>query len=468
MDEMMYQKSYQEYKAELDGELQRTAEGFVRIGYLLKVARDTNVLATSGYKNVADFAQAEYNLDKTQVSRFISINDKFSEGGYSDRLQADYRNYGYAKLTIMLQLPDEINDLLSPAMSKAEIQTIHEEYKEEMQISDLEVMMEEPLDNKQDAVACGEEQERQQARVYGEGTVLDKAVYMICRNEPEIYEQAFYEMGGSNQSEGIYDAFVPNDEQLFIVRIPAVGKLTVSIKGMSAPVRLVNMRNGEQEEYAWDDVMVAFAKCVPEDTEETINNYDAKKCWEEVYGEPWPIVEQKEEVAPVQQPKAEKPKPKKESKVKVVKKKEPDPVKKEEPAAVKDIMPAEPENPVEQDEKKIIDGEYREIEYGKEENAHENEKNENDIRKNGTEADENVEKTTTEEQWAELKKIFNEILDGYDIVRDYLRDKGWSPLNIQVTMKEYQDVKDVYQNSIDMAAGFEKLMMKMEEWTHGK
>lgn len=456
MEEIMYQKSYQEYKKELDGELQKTAEGFVRIGYLLKVARDTNVLAASGYKNVAEFAQAEYNLDKTQVSRFISINDKFSEGGYSDRLQADYRSYGYAKLTIMLQLPDEINDLLSPAMSKVEIQTIHEEYKEEMQISDLEVMMEEPLDNKQDAVAGGEEQERQQARVYGEGTVLDKAVYMICRNEPEIYEQAFYEMGGSNQSEGIYDAFVPNDEQLFIVRIPAVGKLTVSIKGMSAPVRLVNMRNGEQEEYAWDDVMAAFAKCVPEDAEETINNYDAKKCWEEVYGEPWPIVEQKEEVAPVQQPKAEKPKPKKESKVKVVKKKE-------------------PENPVEQDEKKIIDGEYREIEYGKEENeyekednANENEKNENDIRKNGTDADENVEKTTTEEQWAELKKIVIEILDGYDIVRDYLRCKGWSPLNIQVTMEEYQDVKDVYQNAIDMAAGFEKLMMKMEEWMHGK
>ena len=47
-----YQKTYQEYKAELDGELQRTAEGFVRIGYLLKVARDTNILKESGYTNV--------------------------------------------------------------------------------------------------------------------------------------------------------------------------------------------------------------------------------------------------------------------------------------------------------------------------------------------------------------------------------------------------------------------------------
>ena len=79
MNEIMYQKSYEEYKAELDGELQRSAESFVRIGYLLKVARDTNILEESGYKSVAAFAEAEYNLNKTQVSRFISINDKFSE-----------------------------------------------------------------------------------------------------------------------------------------------------------------------------------------------------------------------------------------------------------------------------------------------------------------------------------------------------------------------------------------------------
>lgn len=91
MDVITYQKTYREYKAELDSELQKTAEGFVRIGYLLKVARDTNVLAESGYKTVAEFAQAEYSLDKTQVSRFISINDKFAEGGYSERLQANIR-----------------------------------------------------------------------------------------------------------------------------------------------------------------------------------------------------------------------------------------------------------------------------------------------------------------------------------------------------------------------------------------
>lgn len=35
---------YTQYKAALDAELQKSAEGFVKIGYLLKVARDTRIL----------------------------------------------------------------------------------------------------------------------------------------------------------------------------------------------------------------------------------------------------------------------------------------------------------------------------------------------------------------------------------------------------------------------------------------
>ena len=56
MENIIYQKTYQEYKQELDAVLTRTAEDFVQIGYLLKVARDTNILAESGYATVTDFA----------------------------------------------------------------------------------------------------------------------------------------------------------------------------------------------------------------------------------------------------------------------------------------------------------------------------------------------------------------------------------------------------------------------------
>lgn len=39
---------------------------------------------------IAEFAKAEYGLSKDIVSRYIAINDRYSEGGYSDRLQDKY------------------------------------------------------------------------------------------------------------------------------------------------------------------------------------------------------------------------------------------------------------------------------------------------------------------------------------------------------------------------------------------
>ncbi len=473
MEQIMYQKSYQEYKAELDGELQRTAEGFVRIGYLLKVARDTNVLAESGYKSVAEFAQAEYNLDKTQVSRFININDKFSENGYSDHLLPSYQGYGYAKLTIMLQLPDAVNETLDPDMSKAEIQTIHEEYKEEMKKSDLEIMMEEPL--------VKNPQRQQDSK-----NNLDKAIYLIGKSYPEIYEQAYYEVH-CDCGEGIADAFAPNEEQLYTVRVPAVGKLIVSIKGYGKPVILTNMRSGEKEEYSWTEMEETVSNLIPENPRD---EYDAKKCWEDLYGESWPVEEEpkKAEVAPVQQSKQET-KPKKESKVKVVKEK---PVKKEVPK-VEETMPKTVEEPKQDDfgtekerfgtekedfgaENKVIDAEYREIseivpkksEIVPENKDIEKSDNENELpdNKNELSDNENVENTICDEHLDALKKIFNQIRDGYGPVSRFLLTK--SPGTILLTQESYEDAKDVYKNAVDMAAGFEKLMMYMEEHAHGK
>ena len=85
---------YQTFKETLGAELRASAEGFVRIGYLLKQARDTDILYESGYKNLTEFAQAEYGLTKDIVSRYIAINDKYSENGYSDQLKDEFRGFG--------------------------------------------------------------------------------------------------------------------------------------------------------------------------------------------------------------------------------------------------------------------------------------------------------------------------------------------------------------------------------------
>ncbi len=292
-----YSKKYEEYKQELDTELRKTTEGFVKIGYLLKVAKDTDVLKESGYANVYEFAQAEYNIDKSQVSRFININDRFSEGGYSDRLKEQFQGFGHAKLTIMLQLPDEINVELSPDFTKSEIQAIREEYDAEQTVTDLEVLME------------GEDQEQKTM-----DNNLYKAFHQLGKDEPELYVKLYEAMAAGLAD--VYETLAPNEEQIYSIRIMGVGRMMLSIKGLDKPITLTNMRSGEKEEYQWEDVMhiLKTFMAAGETPEES---------WEHTYNEEFP---KKPEVAPVQQttskPAPKKEPPKKESKVKKAKKPE--------------------------------------------------------------------------------------------------------------------------------------------------
>lgn len=282
MDEIIYQKTYSEYKAEFDSELQRTAEGFVRIGYLLKVARDTNVLAESGYKSVAEFAEAEYNLDKTQVSRFISINDKFSEGGYSDRLLPAYQGFGYAKLTLMLQLPDAVNEELSPGYSKSEIQAIKDELDEENKVSDIERYLE---SRNEHTGNIDNTDERMQ--------LLFQAVLQLGEDEPELYT-AIAEKKSKDLSVVLPEIMAPSGDRMYSIRIRGTGRVMLSISSeVSDTVKLINIRTGEKESYSWAEVAVGwvYAGVLGERVEQT-----PVECWEQKYERKYPVV------APVQQP----------------------------------------------------------------------------------------------------------------------------------------------------------------------
>lgn len=124
MEQIVGYQSYEEYKQAVNTVLNRTVEDFVLTGYLLKQGRDTDILKNSGYSNVNEFAWAEYKLEATQVSRYIRINDRFSEGGYSPKLQEQYQGFGYAKLALMLTLPDSVAEELTPAYSNRRVETM--------------------------------------------------------------------------------------------------------------------------------------------------------------------------------------------------------------------------------------------------------------------------------------------------------------------------------------------------------
>lgn len=293
MNEVLYTKTFSEWQQELDTELVKSAESFVKIGYLLKVARDTDILVNSGYVNVVDFAKARYGLDKTQVSRFIHINDRFSEDGNSAELQDRYKGMGYAKLTIMLQLPDEINEEISADFSKSEIEDIKKEIDEENKISDIEVWME------------GTQEE---AEKYNE---LGQVMYQLLHDMPELFIKIAQ---SSIETEELMNVLAPSGEMIYSVRIPGTGRLMLSIKVNTGRITITNVRSMEKTEWNIEDLADFVVDILSRaDTE------DPAKAWTSIYKEEYP---KKAEVAPVQQ---EKPVQRKEKKVQKAKIEKPKP-----------------------------------------------------------------------------------------------------------------------------------------------
>lgn len=111
-------------KNELEQELRNAAAGFVRIGYLLRKAEESEGYKNDGYDTLTEWAQDNYGLTPSQVSRFKAINKRYSIDGYSNQLKLEYANYGQSKLTEMLTLSDEGMEMVSPEMKRDDIREI--------------------------------------------------------------------------------------------------------------------------------------------------------------------------------------------------------------------------------------------------------------------------------------------------------------------------------------------------------
>lgn len=117
-------------KESLKRDLIGVQESFVRIGYTLRKIEEQKLYKNDGYETVTEFAKAEYGLSASTISRFMSINRKFSIDGYSDRLRPEYAQMGSSKLSEMLSLPDTDMEMIRPEMPKADIRELKHFNKE--------------------------------------------------------------------------------------------------------------------------------------------------------------------------------------------------------------------------------------------------------------------------------------------------------------------------------------------------
>ena len=228
---------YEHLKHALNTELKSAAISFVRIGYLLKTARDTDLLKDTEYQDVNEFASKEFGLDKSQVSRFMAINDRFSIGGYSEHLEDKYAEYGSSKLSIMLTLPDSINEQLSPDYSKSDIQAIKEEYQAEQKISDIEVLTETPAEQPETK----------------NDEFLALIIHQLVEEHPDPAKTIKWGMtvGVQISEEDISDSYLRDGDAAYSIRISGKGRFLISCK--AAGVNITNMRTDENSPVSWSE-----------------------------------------------------------------------------------------------------------------------------------------------------------------------------------------------------------------------
>lgn len=268
MEEIMKFQNYQEYKRELDLEMNRAAESFVRIGFLLKMARDTDILAASGYESLAQFAEKEYNLRPDQVSRFIQINDRFASGGYSDHLEERYAGVGYTKLVEMLQLPDTVTEELTGGLTREEIREVRSEFEEEKKVTDLERLME------------------QTDTVLQEMSNIEKVLYHLMKEETELFRKIHAWKNGEGT---LKEILAPDGEKIYSVRVPGAGRYMLFLKEKEYQAALVNVRTNEKEFCTWEE-MEKIMGCLVAPCE------SAEESYEKLYHEKLPAEAKRESV----------------------------------------------------------------------------------------------------------------------------------------------------------------------------
>lgn len=222
---------YKGFKAKFDFVMNRTANYFVEIGYMLKEARDTDILKDSGYSGMSEFAEKEYGLRPDQTSRFIGIAEKFGDG--HGEILPEYASHGYTKLSEMLTLPGSVAEAIPADLSREDIRTIKSEVAAEQEKTPLEVMMEgRPEDDELNAML--------------------KAYFAGRPEEARQAKTAITEAGPEDKpSDIVLSALAPSGIGVLESRPQGMGRILLSFNGRENQPKLTVIRQDNSIDCSW-------------------------------------------------------------------------------------------------------------------------------------------------------------------------------------------------------------------------
>ena len=126
--------TYQEAKDILREKMYNLKMNFIAAGYYLKYIRDHEQFREDGYESIWEFAEDNYGIKKSTASRWMAMNDKFSQDGNSPILAEEFRSFEKSQLQEMLYLDDKQMETVTPDMTVKEIREVR---KQEESVKEL-------------------------------------------------------------------------------------------------------------------------------------------------------------------------------------------------------------------------------------------------------------------------------------------------------------------------------------------
>lgn len=101
---------------------------FISLGFHLSEFERCGYYKDFGYASLAEFSEKNLGLDKSALSRYISVFRRFSmiDDNYSHKMYLDdkYKNFSFSQLSEMVPMSDELISQVKPDMSVKQIREL--------------------------------------------------------------------------------------------------------------------------------------------------------------------------------------------------------------------------------------------------------------------------------------------------------------------------------------------------------
>lgn len=126
---------YEDLNKEIKRTMRRSARDVVQIGFMLRQMAEKKIWAAA-YDCFDEYLVQELHLDYSMATRFMNINRKYSESGSSMEIAKKYEGYSQGLLIEMLNMPQELEEKVSPDMTVKQVREIKRQAKAEREADD--------------------------------------------------------------------------------------------------------------------------------------------------------------------------------------------------------------------------------------------------------------------------------------------------------------------------------------------